>query len=123
MNNLSYMDKLLDGVEVETLALGDIGEFIRGNGIQKKDLIEEGFPAVHYGQIFTRYGFSAVQAFTFISDGLAKKSRIAQKSDLLIATTSENDEDVLKYDVIQTWSKCKVFSILFSDRRLSKTKS
>jgi len=96
MSDLSYMDKLLDGVEVKKLTLGDIGEFIRGNGIQKKDLVEAGFPAVHYGQIFTRYGFSAVQAFTFISDELAKKSRIAQKSDLLIATTSENDEDVLK---------------------------
>ena len=96
MSDLSYMDKLLDGVEVNKLTLGDIGEFIRGNGIQKKDLVEAGFPAVHYGQIFTRYGFSAVQAFTFISDELAKKSRIAQKSDLLIATTSENDEDVLK---------------------------
>ena len=96
MSQLSYMEKLLDGVEVKKLTLGDIGEFIRGNGIQKKDLVEAGFPAVHYGQIFTRYGFSAVQAFTFISDELAKKSRIAQKSDLLIATTSENDEDVLK---------------------------
>ena len=96
MSNLGYMEKLLDGVEVERLALGDIGEFIRGNGIQKKDFVEAGFPAVHYGQIFTRYGFSAVQAFTFISEGLAKKSRIAQKNDLLIATTSENDEDVLK---------------------------
>ena len=96
MSQLSYMEKLLDGVEVKRLALGDIGEFIRGNGIQKKDLVEAGFPAVHYGQIFTRYGFSAVQPFTFISDELAKKSRIAQKNDLLIATTSENDEDVLK---------------------------
>ena len=96
MSELSYMEKLLDGVEVESLTLGDIGEFIRGNGIQKKDFSESGFPAVHYGQIFTRYGFSAVQAFTFISSELAKKSRIAQKNDLLIATTSENDEDVLK---------------------------
>lgn len=96
MSELSYMEKLLDGVEVKRLTLGDIGEFIRGNGIQKKDLVEAGFPAVHYGQIFTKYGFSAVQSFTFISDELAKKSRIAQKNDLLIATTSENDEDVLK---------------------------
>jgi type I restriction enzyme S subunit len=96
MSELSYIDKLLDGVEVKRLTLGDIGEFIRGNGIQKKDLVEAGFPAVHYGQIFTKYGFSAVQSFTFISDELAKKSRIAQKNDLLIATTSENDEDVLK---------------------------
>ena len=49
MSQLSYMEKLLDKVEVKRLTLGDIGEFIRGNGIQKKDLVEAGFPAVHYG--------------------------------------------------------------------------
>ncbi len=40
MSQLSYMEKLLDGVEVEWKALGEIGEFIRGNGLQKKDFTE-----------------------------------------------------------------------------------
>jgi len=90
------MEKLLDGVEVEWKALGDVGEFIRGNGLQKKDLTEAGFPAIHYGQIFTHYGLSAVSTYTFVSNEFAKKLRIANRNDLLIATTSENDEDVLK---------------------------
>lgn len=96
MSHLSYMEKLLDGVEVEWLPLGEIGQFIRGNGLQKKDFIETGFPAIHYGQIYTKYGLSADETFTYISEELAKKLRKAEKNDLLLATTSENDDDVVK---------------------------
>lgn len=96
MSNFSYLEKLLDGVKVEWQALGEIGEFIRGNGLQKKDLVETGFPAIHYGQIYTRYGLYADKTFTYVSDELAGKLRKAEKNDLLLATTSENDEDVVK---------------------------
>ncbi|OCA55124.1 restriction endonuclease subunit S [Photorhabdus namnaonensis] len=96
MSNMSFMEKLLDGVEVEWKSLGEVGEFIRGNGMQKKDFIETGFPAIHYGQIYTRYGLSADKTFTYISEDLANKLRKANKNDLLLATTSENDEDVVK---------------------------
>ena len=96
MNELSFMEKLLAGVEVEWKPLGDVGEFIRGNGMQKKDFIESGFPAIHYGQIYTKYGLSASKTFTFVSESLAKSLKKARTNDLLIATTSENDEDVVK---------------------------
>lgn len=96
MSNFSYLEKLLDGVKVEWKALGEIGEFIRGNGLQKKDLVETGFPAVHYGQIYTKYNLSADKTFTYVSDELASKLRKAERNDLLLATTSENDEDVVK---------------------------
>lgn len=93
-----YRDTLLtfqDG-QAEWKTLGEVGEFIRGNGLQKKDFTEVGFPAIHYGQIYTKYALFADKSFTFVSNMLAKKLRIADKNDLLIATTSENDEDVLK---------------------------
>jgi type I restriction enzyme S subunit len=96
MSHLSYIEKLLDGVEVVWLPLGEIGQFIRGNGLQKKDFIETGFPAIHYGQIYTKYGLSADETFTYISEELAKKLRKAERNDLLLATTSENDDDVVK---------------------------
>jgi len=93
-----YRDKLFsfEDEEVEWKTLGEVGEVIRGNGMQKKDFIETGFPAVHYGQIYTKYGLYADETFTYVSDELAKKLKIAKKNDLLIATTSENDEDLLK---------------------------
>ncbi|NHC60114.1 restriction endonuclease subunit S [Paenalcaligenes suwonensis] len=96
MSGVEFLDKLLDGVEVEWTPLGKVGEFIRGNGLQKKDFVKAGFPAIHYGQIYTRYGLYADEAFTFIDESLANKLRKARKNDLLLATTSENDEDVVK---------------------------
>ncbi|TXI32045.1 MAG: restriction endonuclease subunit S [Niabella sp.] len=96
MRNVSFMGRLLNGVEVEWKALGEIGQFIRGNGMQKKDFAESGFPAIHYGQIYTKYGLSADKTFTYVSENLASRLRIANKNDLLLATTSENDEDVVK---------------------------
>ncbi len=92
-----YRDKLLtfdDGVEWKKL--GDIGEIIRGNGLQKKDFTETGVPAIHYGQIYTKFGLCADKTFSFVSEELAKKLKVAKTNDLLIATTSENDEDVIK---------------------------
>ena len=96
MSILNFMDKLLDGYEVEWKPLGEIGEFIRGNGLQKKDFTDTGFPAIHYGQIYTRYGLEAKSTFVHVNHELAKKLKKAQKNDLLLATTSENDEDVVK---------------------------
>ena len=96
MSGLNFLNKLLDGVDVEWLSLGEFGDFIRGNGLQKKDFVESGFPAIHYGQIYTRYGLSADKTFTYVLPELANKLRKAKKNDLLLATTSENDEDVVK---------------------------
>lgn len=100
-----YRDQLLtfpsqsdsdESLSVRWLKMGEFGEFIRGNGMQKKDFVESGFPAIHYGQIYTKYGLTADETFTFVTDELASKLRQADKNDLLIATTSENDEDVCK---------------------------
>lgn len=93
-----YRDKLLsfeDG-EVEWKALGEIGEFVRGNGLQKNDFIESGVGCIHYGQIYTFYGNFAYYTKSFVSPELATKLRKAQKGDIIIATTSENIEDVCK---------------------------
>jgi hypothetical protein len=42
MSDISFMEKLLDGVEVEWKALGEVGDFIRGSGIQKSDFTASG---------------------------------------------------------------------------------
>lgn len=81
---------------VENKLLGDVGKFIRGNGIQKKDFVEQGFPCMHYGQIYTRYGAYAFNTFSFINFELAERKVKAKNGDLVIATTSENEEDVCK---------------------------
>ena len=96
---MSRIDDLIaeycpDGVKHQTL--GEIGEFIRGNGIQKRDFQDSGFGCIHYGQIYTYYGLFADHTKSFIDPNLAEKRKKAYKGNLVIATTSENEEDVCK---------------------------
>jgi type I restriction enzyme S subunit len=83
---------------VEWLPLGQpkIGEFIRGGGLQKKDFTVAGVGCIHYGQIYTHYGTYANRTKTYVSEKFFQKARKAKAGDLVIATTSENDEDVCK---------------------------
>ena len=93
-----YLNQLMgfEDSEVEWKTLGEVGEFIRGNGLQKKDFTETGVGCIHYGQIYTHYGISAVETKSFVSPELAFKLKKAKKGDLIIAATSENVEDVCK---------------------------
>lgn len=81
---------------IQWKTMGEVGTFIRGNGLQKKDFSESGVGCIHYGQIYTYYGTFATETKSFVSEEFAKKLRKAQTGDLVIATTSENVEDVGK---------------------------
>ena len=49
---MSYLDKLLEGVEVEWRTLGEVCKVLRGNRLTKKELVENGvFPVFHGGLI------------------------------------------------------------------------
>ena len=96
---MSKLDDLIkklcpNGVEYKTI--GEIGSVIRGNGLQKKDFVESGVGCIHYGQIYTYYGTYTDKTKSFVSPELAQKLKKAHYGDLVIATTSENVEDVGK---------------------------
>ena len=96
---MSQIDKLLnkhapDGVVLKPL--GDVGEFVRGNGLQKSDLTSVGVGAIHYGQIHTHYGTWTRTTKSFVAPEMAAKLRRARTGDLVIATTSEDDAAVAK---------------------------
>ncbi|UTC83801.1 restriction endonuclease subunit S [Treponema denticola] len=99
-----YLNKIsekIDGVEnkgykVRFTTLGDVGTFTRGNGLQKSDFIPQGKPVIHYGQIYTKFGFETKKTLSFVCDELFSKLKKAKPKDILIATTSENIEDVGK---------------------------
>jgi len=96
---MNQIDKLIaelcpDGVPFK--ALGELGLFIRGTGIQKSDFIESGFGCIHYGEVHTHYGVWATETKSFISREFAKRLKKARQGDLVIATTSEDNEAVAK---------------------------
>lgn len=95
-----YREELFrfEGKEVEWKTLGDenVGKFTRGSGLQKKDFTEFGIGCIHYGQVYTYYNTYTYETKSFVSVDFAKNARKAKTGDLVIATTSENDDDVCK---------------------------
>lgn len=96
MSRISDLVRELCPSGVEFRALGEAGTFIRGNGLQKRDLVDIGFPAIHYGQIHTFYDTWATKTISYVAPAFAERLRRAKPGDLVIATTSEDDEAVGK---------------------------
>ena len=88
MSEANFLSKLLDGVEVEWKALGELGNLVGGNGLQEKDFTETGVPAIHYGQIYTYYGLATTETKSFVSPDLAKQLKKVDKGDVVITNTS-----------------------------------
>ena len=100
-----YLNKISEKIEnvsrqgiykLYCTTLGNIGKFTRGNGLQKSDFRDIGSPVIHYGQIYTKYGFATDKTVSYADDKVFAKLRKAKPNDILIATTSENIEDVCK---------------------------
>ncbi len=93
-----YRNELLafEGREVEWKTLGEIGEFIRGKRFVRTDMIEDGFPCIHYGEMYTHYNVYATKSKSFISEELARKLRVASKGDVVIVAAGETIEDIGK---------------------------
>src|SRR5699024_12450311 len=95
-----YRDRLLTFADsrerVRWAPMSEVGTFLRGGGPQKKDFTEAGVGCIHYGQIYMHYGIHATKPLTFVESSVAAKSRQAEPGDVIIAVTSENDEDLGK---------------------------
>ena len=93
-----YRNQLLafEGKEVEWKTLGELGTFTRGKRFVRTDMIDEGFPCLHYGEMYTHYSVFATKSKSFISHELAKKLRVANPGDVVIVAAGETIEDIGK---------------------------
>lgn len=84
--------------EVEWRSLNEIGDFQRGKRFVKTDLITEGVPTIHYGEMYTHYGPWADKTKSFVSEELVanKNLRVAEKGDIVIVAAGETIEDLGK---------------------------
>ena len=80
----------------EVKKLGEVGELQRGSGLSKKDLIDNGFPCILYGQIHTRFGAFTTKHIACIPQELVKTAKIAHTGDVIMAITSEDVEGSCK---------------------------
>ena len=93
-----YRNELLsfEGKDVEWKTLGEIGEFTRGKRFVRTDMVESGFPCIHYGEMYTHYNIYATKSRSFIKEELADKLRKAKKGDVVIVAAGETIEDIGK---------------------------
>lgn len=94
-----YRDLLLSFQEaggVRWLPMGEVGTFTRGRRFVKDDIVEDGLPAIHYGEIYTHYGTSADTARSHVRAEIASTLRFAGQGDVVIAAVGETVEDVGK---------------------------
>ncbi|NDP21405.1 MAG: restriction endonuclease subunit S [Paludibacter sp.] len=97
-----YRENLLmfNESEVKHLHMNDksLGEFIRGKRFVKIDMISEGVPCIHYGEMYTHYNTWADKTKSFVSKDLVenKNLRLAEKGDVVIVAAGETIEDIGK---------------------------
>lgn len=99
------IDNMFGGSYEKMLELGDRGEllleplsshgvFTRGRRFVRTDVVENGMPCIHYGDMYTYYGIMAKVANTFLPYDFPKKMRYAKKGDVVIVGAGENNEDI-----------------------------
>ena len=77
-----------------SVLLSDIATITRGGNFQKKDFVTNGYPCIHYGQIYTHYGIATSKVITHLNEYNFHKSKHAVMGDIIMAVTSENIDDV-----------------------------
>lgn len=125
-----YRDKLLSfenvgGQEVEWKKMSEVGTFIRGKRFVRTDIVEEGVPCIHYGDIYTYYGLTATKAKTYLKPEKAEKMKFASKNDVVIVGAGENNMDIgigvawLSDEEVAIHDACYIFKSKMNPRFVS----
>lgn len=80
--------------EVKTLS--EIGRFLKGKGIKRDDVADDGVPCIRYGEIYTRYNDYVFNPVSRIPESVASKSEPLKYGDLLFAGSGETAEEIGK---------------------------
>ena len=91
-----YRDSLFEALDCPRVPLGSFAQLVRGSGMPKTDFSESGVGAIHYGQIYTKFGTATAEVIAHVPEEKAKKLAVVNPGDVIVANTSENLEDVCK---------------------------
>lgn len=117
LNNLeinlnSLIEKEIHGVEIsgktikmiieelsqktKVVTLDKLGVFLKGKGIMKSDVIENGIPCVRYGELYTKHHRIIRDYFSFVDRETANQSFKLEKNDILLAGSGETITEIGK---------------------------
>ena len=80
----------------EWVRLGEVSDIVRGTGIKRNETTSAGVQCVRYGEIYTHYGESFAQTFSFVPKAVADKCHDAKYGDVLCTLTGENEVEIAK---------------------------
>ena len=80
--------------QAQLVPIKDIGKLQRGRRFTRNDMVGEGIPAIHYGEIYTTYGCKTDSTVSFVKDEIEPQLRFAQPGDIIIAAVGETVADV-----------------------------
>lgn len=93
-NKLLTFNEIGGAQRVIWMKMSEIGTFIRGKRFVRTDIVNDGVPCIHYGDMYTYYGLYATESKGMLRNELAPKMRYAQKNDVVIVAAGENKEDI-----------------------------
>jgi type I restriction enzyme S subunit len=82
--------------KIKLVPLSELGTLLKGKGISKSDVIEEGIPCVRYGELYTRHNRVIRKFYSFISHEIKADSFLLKKNDILFAGSGETITEIGK---------------------------
>jgi type I restriction enzyme, S subunit len=84
--------------EWEEKKLGELANFLKGQGYSKNDLIEVGAPIILYGRLYTKYQTTISSVDTFV---IEKHSSIYSKgNEVIVPSSGETAEDIARASAV-----------------------
>ncbi len=94
MNKIEKMLKELCPDGIEWKKLGEVCNYIRGKGLKKEDIVENGsIPIILYGELYTIYGhyINDIKSYT-IQDNISSNYVRVKYDDILLPISSTTKE-------------------------------
>lgn len=77
-------------------SLGQLGDFRKGRGIRKDEVLSYGLACVRYGEIYTRFSNTIETCYSFISEKTSRDSEPLLKGDVVFTVSGETSEEIGK---------------------------
>lgn len=80
--------------EWQSVALGELGVFLKGRGVKRDDVRSSGVSCIRYGELYTGFINYTYSAKSFVTDEVAATALPIFKGDLLFAGSGETRDEI-----------------------------
>lgn len=74
--------------------IGQLGTLTRGSGIKRTDIVENGYPCIRYGELYTTYKIAFSSAISHTTLEIYRNAYKTNENDILMTLTGENKKDI-----------------------------